>query len=121
MSAYSVLDVYNLALYVNDLYTSSNKRLYVNSRVVQWPKFMYLDVLNDELRDRALTALDRAIEILPDNENIAGFENECLVAKNILNNRVFDQVKFNNFIDFTQSLDISRNQSFEQVFNYKLY
>jgi hypothetical protein len=32
-----------------------------------------------------------------------------------------DYINFNKFVEFTKDLDESRNESFEQVFGYKIY
>ena len=79
LSAYTILDLKNLCKFMLELYNINN-RLFVNSRVVQWPTLMYIDVLNDDLKERAFDELNSALELLPDIPNFEGFRNECKVS-----------------------------------------
>ena len=74
--------------------------------------------MNYDLKKIALYEIDKAIKILtPINFDVFTTE-----LKNIKKHLVRTYSQNNNaFADFTQNLDIKRQENFEDVFRYKLY
>jgi MoaA/NifB/PqqE/SkfB family radical SAM enzyme len=121
LSAYGVLDIYNLALFCKELYNINNSFAPV-IRLVQGPEEMQISSLNDDLRKIAIDQLYKAIDVMS-NINISTtdmFINECQASINELKKSYYPE-KFQAFVEFTKTFDRARNQSFEDTFNYKLY
>jgi sulfatase maturation enzyme AslB (radical SAM superfamily) len=119
LSAYNILKLTDLTRFLLSL-TKIDNRVSCIPRIVQWPAAMTIDCLNNDLRKIAVDQIIQSIELVSDNQNLANFANECKMCLTELE-KPFDPVKYNNFVEFTKDLDFARNQSFEDVFNYKLY
>ena len=121
LSAYTVLDIHNLALFCKELYNINNSFAPV-IRLVQGPEEMQISCLNDDLRKVAIEQLYKAIGVMSDIDSPIKdmFINECRSSIEELK-KSYDQEKFQAFVEFTKTFDQARNQSFEDTFNYKLY
>jgi sulfatase maturation enzyme AslB (radical SAM superfamily) len=119
LSAYNVLKLTDLVKFLLKL-TEIDQRISCIPRIVQWPYAMTIDCLNADLRQIAIEQINQSIALISDNQNLANFANECKMCLAELE-KPFDPVKYNSFVEFTRDLDLARNQSFEHVFNYKLY
>lgn len=120
LSAYTILDMENLAHFLVKMYNANNSTWF-NCRAVQYPKVMSPMVLNQELRTRAFEQLTRAIEIL--DPSIPNFQNvieECRLWMDKLKEPI-NMHEFLYFARFTRDFDQSRNENFNQLFNYLLY
>jgi sulfatase maturation enzyme AslB (radical SAM superfamily) len=121
-SGYTILDMSNLVNFLIE--TRQNKRDFNWSlwRAVT-PTQIDFSLLNKDLTDRALEQVQLSLTKLlsskfndrffsPGIQELQSFLIE-LEKNNYLN--------FKEFADFTKALDNSRNESFEKVFNYKIY
>ena len=121
-SGYTILDISNLVNFLIE--TRQNKRDFNWSlwRAVT-PTQIDFSLLNKDLTNRALEQVQLSLTKLlsskfndrffsPGIQELQSFLIE-LEKNNYLN--------FKEFADFTKALDNSRNESFEKVFNYKIY
>ena len=122
ITAYSILDVSNLADYFIEL---KNMKCYATllpftAHIARSPKALELVNLNLDLRLKAIQSIDSAIEKLSnaDYDFFSVYVKELVTAKNQLMTR--KECDFKLFSDMTKALDTSRNESFEAVFGYKL-
>jgi len=119
ISAYVLLDVSNLALFLMRLYRENNNILIkCYTILVQSLRFTSAPA---HLKERMLREIDLAVDIL-DCPNFAIFRNELLnlrpkVVKMLNVSRPLDE---KNFIEFTQTYDKIRNESFENTFGIPL-
>ena len=119
LSAYNILRLTDLVGFLISL-TEIDKRVSCIPRIVQWPAAMTINCLNTDLRKIAIDQLQQSIALISDNQRLQDFANECKICLTELEKPV-DKNKYNAFVEFTRDLDVVRNQSFEHVFNYKLY
>ena len=112
-----VLDVSSLAKFFMELYATNNKIAIKCYTAGLGDNINFTD-LNYDLKKIALYEIDKAIKILtPINFDVFTTE-----LKNIKKHLVRTYSQNNNaFADFTQNLDIKRQENFEDVFRYKLY
>jgi len=119
ISAYVLLDVSNLALFLMRLYRENNNILIkCYTILVQSLRFTSAPA---HLKERMLREIDLAVDIL-DCPNFAIFRNELLNLRprvlSALNvSKPLDEKKF---IEFTQTYDKIRNESFENTFGIPL-
>lgn len=117
ISPYVLLDVSSLAKFLMMLYEHNGA---INSRcyAVVSPKALHFENMNADLRKMAYEQIDKAVEILtPSNFDI--FTKELLNIKHRL--ETTEPVNPTLFAQYTQVLDVVRDESFEEVFGYKLY
>jgi organic radical activating enzyme len=119
ISAYVLLDVSNLALFLMRLYRENNNIL-IKCYTVLMQSLRFTSA-PAHLKERMLREIDLAIDIL-DCPNFAIFRNELLNLRprvlSALNvSRPLDEKKF---IEFTQTYDKIRNESFENTFGIPL-
>jgi sulfatase maturation enzyme AslB (radical SAM superfamily) len=117
ISPYVLLDVSSLANFLMKLYELNDA---INSRcyAVVSPQALHFENMNADLRKIAYEQIDKAVEILtPSNFDI--FKKELLNIKHRL--ETTEPVNPTLFAQYTQVLDVVRDESFEEVFGYKLY
>jgi organic radical activating enzyme len=117
ISSYVLLDVSSLAKFLMKLY-SINKNIQTKCYTVIGPDHLHFLNLNSELRKKAINEIDMAINIL-NVENFDIFTKELKGIKKQL--EIAPPRNELNFIKYTLILDKKRNESFENVFGYKLY
>jgi len=120
MIAYSVLDVSRLADFFIELsQTKMNATLLpFTAHFAIEPKALEFVNLNRELKLRAIQEIDSAIQKLSDHNLFKIYVRELTSARRQLLTR--ENGKYNLFVRMTKALDTSRNESFEEVFGYKL-
>jgi hypothetical protein len=121
-SAYTILDIVNLVDFLIE-----TRREYRDFNWSLWraitPTQINFSLLNKDLTDRALEQVQMSLTkllssefndqfFLPGIKELKSYTLE-LEKNNYLN--------FDDFVQFTGTLDRSRNESFEQVFGYKIY
>jgi hypothetical protein len=82
------------------------------------PKALEFVNLNRELKLRAIQEIDSAIQKLPDHNLFKIYVRELTSARRQLLTR--EDKRYDLFVKMTKALDASRNESFEEVFGYKL-
>ena len=120
MTAYSVLDVSRL---VNFFIELSQTKMYATLlpftvHFAREPKALEFVNLNRELKLRAIQEIDSAIQKLPDHNLFKIYVRELTSARRQLLTR--EDKRYDLFVKMTKALDASRNESFEEVFGYKL-
>ena len=120
MIAYSVLDVSRLADFFIELsQTKMNATLLpFTAHFAREPKALEFVNLNRELKLRAIQEIDSAIQKLSDHNLFKIYVRELTSARRQLLTR--EDGKYGLFVRMTKALDTSRNESFEDVFGYKL-
>jgi sulfatase maturation enzyme AslB (radical SAM superfamily) len=120
MIAYSVLDVSRLADFFIELsQTKMNATLLpFTAQFAREPKALEFVNLNRELKFRAIQEIDGAIQKLSDHNIFKIYVKELSSARRQLLTR--KDGKYDLFVRMTKALDASRNESFEEVFGYKL-
>jgi sulfatase maturation enzyme AslB (radical SAM superfamily) len=117
ISPYVLLDVSSLAKFLMRLYEINNN-LGARCYSVFVPPVLHFENMNHDLRNIAYEEIDKAVEILsPDNFNI--FKKELIGIKSRLQTTEPNNPR--QFAQYTHLLDKVRDESFEEVFGYKLY
>jgi hypothetical protein len=117
ISPYVLLDVASLAKFLMRLY-EMNPNIRDRCYSVISPDALHFENMNADLRKMAYEQIDKAVEILtPSNFDI--FIKELLNIKHRL--ETTEPVNPTLFAQYTQVLDVVRDESFEEVFGYKLY
>jgi sulfatase maturation enzyme AslB (radical SAM superfamily) len=121
ITAYTVLDMSALAdlfLEIKDYKNRKAELMVFNARVVRVPVALDCASLNPTLRVRAVREIDKAIEKLSPHRLFNNYVNELNATKNQLIKR--KECNFESFVSMTKALDRARNESFEEVFGYKI-
>ncbi len=117
ISPYVLLDVSSLAKFLIRLY-EVNPNIRTRCYAVVSPQALHFENMNEDLRKMAYEQIDKAVEILtPSNFDI--LTKELLGMKRRL--ETTEPVNPTLFAQYTQVLDVVRDESFEEVFGYKLY
>lgn len=117
ISPYVLLDVAALAKFLMELY-ELNPSIRTRCYAVINPKALHFENMNDDLRKIAIEQINMAVDILsPSNfdimtKELRGIKHKLETTKPV-NPTLFAQ--------YTQLLDKVRDESFEEVFGYKLY
>jgi len=128
LSSLSLLGMADLTKFiVNELYPRKNNECHCYTVVN--PEWLFYANTPSELKIKIIDQIDQSIEILskiPDNSTPPRTSwnrlvNELTQIKQQLQTVITDQNKVNYFIEKNKELDKIRNQSFENVFGYKLY
>jgi organic radical activating enzyme len=117
ISAYTLLDVSNLAKFLMQLY-SDNNRIGIKCYTVLMHGLRANDAPR-HLKDKMLEEIEKALEILSATNNYEIFANELVNIKNSLLLREEGQTKF--FYEFTDKFDKIRNENFEDTFGVPLH
>lgn len=122
ISGYTVLDIANLVNFLIE--TRQLKRDFYWSvwRAIT-PTQIDFSLLNKDLTNRALEQVNLSLTKLLSSEfNDRFFSAGIHELKSfLLELEKNNYLNFKEFVDFTQALDNSRNESFEEVFEYKIY
>jgi hypothetical protein len=117
ISPYVLLDVAALAKFLMELY-ELNPNIRTRCYSVIAPEALHFENMNADLRKIAIEQIDKAVEILtPSNFDI--LTKELRGIKHRL--ETTKPVNPTLFAQYTQVLDVVRDESFEEVFGYKLY
>ena len=120
ISAYSLLDFSSLARFIMEEIYPRSKTIESHCYTTVTPEWIFHGNLPQELRTRAIDEIDKSIEIL----NVSNFnilKKELLKIRKNLTDDPINPKGLKYFIDRTKLLDKIRQESFEKVFNYKLY
>ena len=120
ITAYSVLDMASLADFFVEVknYKKLNAKLTkFNAHVARIPTGLDYANLNIELRAKAIVEIDRAVEKLSDNFFSIYVKELKALRKQLIERR---DCNHQLFVNMTKALDKARNQSFEEVFGYKI-
>jgi organic radical activating enzyme len=120
ITAYSILDVSSLADLFNEVknYEKTNAKLTkFNAHVARIPTGLDYANLSVELRAKAIIEIDRSIEKLTDNFFSIYVKELRALRKQLIERR---DCNHQLFVNMTKALDRARNQSFEEVFGYKI-
>ena len=116
ISAYTILDFERLSDFYLEVQNAKFKPWTIRS--VHEPTQLRYSNLNIDLRLRAITQLDNSITKLFSYDSCRIVVKELASLKSqLISNRNCD---FASFVNMTKALDRSRNQSFEEVFGYKI-
>lgn len=118
MTAYSILDVSNLADFFIELTQTKANLLPFTVHFVGEPKALHYVNLNLDLRLKAITEIDAAIKKLKDNSFFENYIKELKLAQTQLITR--KDCNYDSFVQMTNMLDKIRNESFEDTFGYKI-
>lgn len=119
ITPYTLLDVSALARFFMRVY-EINKTIGTKCYTVNNPMQLQFKNLNEDLRKRAIEEIDLAVNILtPMNFDI--LKGELKNIKRQLLNTTPRPTRAKLFAEYTKQLDTMRNESFESVFDYKLY
>jgi MoaA/NifB/PqqE/SkfB family radical SAM enzyme len=121
LSAYTILDIDNLARFLANLF-KQKREIFFAIRSVDNPAYLSPRVLPMELKTRALAKLIKALEIfeeVPDHNGIKVKDLCRFLIENL--QRDSDPENFERFINFTKDTDKVYNKSFNKVFDYPLY
>jgi sulfatase maturation enzyme AslB (radical SAM superfamily) len=119
-TAYSILDISSLADFFVEVknYEKLNANLTrFNAHVARKPVPLDYANLNIELRARAIIEIDKAVEKLSDSFFLVYVKELKALRKQLLERR---NCNHQLFVNMTKTLDKARNQSFEEVFGYKI-
>jgi organic radical activating enzyme len=120
ITAYSILDMTSLADFFVEVknYEKLNANLTkFNAHVARIPTGLDYANLNIELRAKAIVEIDKSIEKLSDNFFSIYVKELKALRKQLLERR---DCNHQLFVNMTKTLDKARNQSFEEVFGYKI-
>lgn len=116
ISAYTILDFERLADFYLEIQNSKFKAW--TARSVHEPAQLRYSNLNFDLRLKAITQIDNSIVKLSSYDSAKLVVKELASLKlQLISNKNCD---FTSFVNMTKTLDRSRNQSFEEVFGYKI-
>ena len=116
ISAYTILDFERLVDFYLEVENDKFK-LWTARSVHEPSQLKYLN-LNLDLRLRAINQIDKALSKIFSRDSCKILANELTSLKSqLISNRNCD---FASFVNMTKALDRSRNQSFEEVFGYKI-
>ena len=120
ITAYSILDMTSLADFFVEVknYEKLNAKLTkFNAHVARVPAGLDYANLNIELRAKAIVEIDKAINKLS-NDFFSIYVKELkALRKQLIERR---DCNYQLFVNMTKALDKARNQSFEEVFGYKI-
>jgi sulfatase maturation enzyme AslB (radical SAM superfamily) len=121
LTAYSILGVSQLADFFVELKSSpiNAKFMPFTAHFAKEPAGVSFTNLNLELRQMAIKQIDQALEKLEDAFPFKTYRRELLAGRNQLINA--PEGKFLLFRSMSEEFDKVRNESFEDVFGYKLY
>jgi sulfatase maturation enzyme AslB (radical SAM superfamily) len=117
ITSYVLLDISSFASFLMELY-EDNKNIRSRCYTVNDPDELHFDNLNEDLKLIAIKEINNALQILTPN-NFDIFTTELHNIKRRLENT--NPKSPEKFVEFTKDLDILRSESFEEVFDYKLY
>jgi len=121
ITAYSVLDESSLADFFIELESYPKlkaKLMRFNAHVSRIPTGLDYANLNVDLRVKAIQEIDKTVEKLSHSKLFANHVSEIVaLRKQLLERR---DCNFDLFVNMTKALDRARNQSFEEVFGYKI-
>jgi organic radical activating enzyme len=120
ITAYSILDMSSLADFFNEVNNYGNSKATLtkfNAHVARIPASLDYANLNIELRAKAISEIDVAVEKLSDDFFSIYVKELLALRKQLLERR---DCNYQFFVNMTKTLDKIRNQSFEEVFGYKI-
>lgn len=121
ITAYSILDESSLADFFIELKSYPKRKaelMWFNAHVSRIPAGLEYSNLNVDLRARAIQEIDKAVEKLSSSSIFTNHVREIVsLRKQLLERR---DCNFDLFVSMTKALDRARNQSFEEVFGYKI-
>lgn len=118
ISAYVVLDASALAKFLMELY-NINSNIGSKCYTVNTPTALNFENLDGELREKAISELTLAAEILKPASGYDILRTEFLNIKSKLESN--EPKNMQEFVEYTKDLDLLRGESFEQVFGHKIY
>jgi hypothetical protein len=117
ISPYNLLDFANLAKFLMEIY-EVNPTLGTRCYSVTGPFALHFVNLNNDLRARVVEQIDQSLEILhPENFDV--LKKELRAIKKHINDTVPERPQM--FVGYTKTLDLIRDEKFEDIYNYKLY
>ncbi len=123
LSAYSVLDLSNLAKFFKTQKEKfPNQPLEIWCAICDTPDFLHPQVLTKKLKDKSLVEITQTLMILTDIEktvHISSLDPLNSLQKN-LNDSIINETLSTKFIEYTLTIDKIRNQNFNQTFNIDL-
>lgn len=112
ISAYSLMDFSALASFLMKLY-NENASIGIKCYNVTSPPGMHFNNLPKQLRSKAITEIDKSVEILT-APNYLVLRTELLnVKKGLIESTPHDPIAF---FDYTKKYDVIRGESFQEVF-----
>lgn len=118
VSAYTLLDLQNIADFLYSLY-ERNQNIQTKTYSVIYPTALTALVLNERTRKIAISNIDYAIKKLkPTNFDV--LTTELIKIKGLLKTEPVNIKNWNEFVKYTSILDKIRSENFEEVFNCKL-
>jgi sulfatase maturation enzyme AslB (radical SAM superfamily) len=123
LSAYSVLDLSNLARFFKTQKEKfPNQPLEIWCAICDTPNFLHPQVLTKKLKDKALIEIHQTLLILTDIEKTVHISSLGILnslQKN-LNDSIINETLSTKFIEYTSTMDKIRNQNFNQTFGIDL-
>lgn len=118
ITAYTILDFERLVDFYLELESKTNSLLPWTARSIRHPNQLKINNLNFELRVKAIKQIDNSVEKLKNHSNCRFVMQELASLKTqLISEKKCDHT---DFVKITKALDKSRNQSFEEVFGYKI-
>lgn len=118
ITAYTILDFERLVDFYLELEAKTNRLLPWTARSIRTPNQLMINNLNLDLRVKAIKQIDNSVEKLSKHPKCRFVTQELLSLKTqLLSDK---KCEFTEFTNITKALDRSRNQSFEEVFGYKI-
>jgi organic radical activating enzyme len=120
ITAYSILDISSLADFFVEVRKYNKlkaKLIKFSAHVARIPAPLDYANLNLELRAKAIIEIDRAIAKLSYGLFSIYVEELIALRKQIMERK---ECNYSSFVNMTKTLDKARNQSFEEVFGYKI-
>lgn len=115
ITAYSILDFFELAKYYNILVQHRNDIKFM-THTANFPKPLHYSNLSGVLKDKAVHQIELSLVELSGNK----FEGIIKELKNILTElKNSDRIHSIEFLNMTKDLDLIRNESFVEVFHLK--
>lgn len=116
ISSYTLLDMSSLASFLMSLY-EENKTIQTKCYHVGHPPELHFSRMDNALKERALSEIDKAVEILTaPNFLILSTELQNIKKKLLATTPVNPE----SFYEFTNKFDLIRNEKFEDVYGIKL-
>ena len=122
-SGYTILDISNLVGFIIDTRMVKKDFSWSLRRAIT-PFQIDFSLLNEDLTTRALDQVHKSLAklSLKYNDDDQFFSQAIAELKSyVAELEKNDYINFNDFVEFTKTLDESRNEHFEQVFGYKIY